>query len=60
MGFNPKYTDREGQGRQMTRRTVRLTDEENAKLDEVLNKTGYTLRDLFSEMLEERWIEEFR
>lgn len=59
MAFNPKYTDREGQGRSMVRRTVRLTEEENGMLDEILAKTGYTLRDLIAELVEERWMEEF-
>lgn len=58
MAFNPRYTDREGQGRNMVRRTVRLTDEENKQLDEVLKKTEMTLRDLVAEMINERWMEE--
>lgn len=59
MAFNPKYTDREGQGRNMIRRAVRLTEEENEMLNEILSKTGYTLRDLIAELVEERWMEEF-
>ena len=58
MGFNPKFTDRQGQANDMKQRKVRLTDEENRMLDEVLEKTGYTLRDLFAELVEERWHEE--
>lgn len=58
MGMNPKYTDRNGMGRQMQRRAVRLTEEENSMLNEVLEKTGQTLRDFFAELIEERWLEE--
>lgn len=59
MAFNPKYTDRNGQARQMKVRQIRITEEENEMLEELLSKTGYTLRDLMAEMIEERWMEEF-
>lgn len=60
MGMNPKYTDRNGMGKQMTKRQVRLTDDENEQLNEILNKTGTTLRDLIAELINERWMEEFK
>lgn len=58
-GINPKYTDRSGQGRQMVKRQVRLTDDENEMLNELLAATGLTLRDLIAEMIDERYREEF-
>lgn len=60
MGLNPRYTDRNGLGKKMKTRQMRLTDEENEQLDEILIKTGYTLRDLMAELINERWLEEFK
>ncbi|MDK0700142.1 hypothetical protein QTI54_05920 [Clostridium perfringens] len=42
----------------MKQRKMRLTEEENEKLDELLAKTKLNLRDLMAELIEERWIEE--
>lgn len=56
-GMNPLYTDRNGMGRMMKKRTFRLTDEEDEMLKEVLIKSGTTLRDLMAELIQERWME---
>lgn len=58
-GLNPKYTTRDGQAREMKKRSFRLTEDENEMLEELLKHTGVTLRDLIAEMIEERWMEEF-
>ncbi len=58
-GINPKYTDRGGQGRKMKVRQLRLTDDENEMLNELLAATELTLRDLIAEMIDERYREEF-
>lgn len=51
------YEDRNGSSAEMKKRTVRLTDEENEKLDELLSITGLSLRELIAEMIDERYIE---
>ena len=58
-GINPKFTNREGQSRKMKVRQLRLTDDENEMLNELLAATGLTLRDLVSEMIDERYRNEF-
>lgn len=58
-GINPKFTNREGQSRKMKVRQLRLTDDENEMLNELLAATGLTLRDLIAEMIDERYREEF-
>ena len=53
-----KLTHRDGKSLEMKQRKMRLTEEENEKLDELLAKTKLNLRDLMAELIEERWIEE--
>lgn len=57
-GVSERFTDRGGESLQMKKRTVRLTEDENEMLEELLKHTGVTLRDLIAEMIEERWMEE--
>ena len=60
MATRKDYTDREGQAKEMKKRSIRLTDEENETLNELLDITGMTLRDLIAEMIEERYMEEIK
>jgi len=53
------YEDRNGSSAEMKKRTVRLTDEENEKLNELLSITGLSLRELIAEMIDERYIETY-
>jgi len=53
-----KLTHRDGKSLEMKQRKMRLTEEENEKLDELLAKTKLNLRDLMAELIEERWMEE--
>ncbi|EGT3617261.1 hypothetical protein [Clostridium perfringens] len=58
MKIKRSYKDREGNSLEMKKRTIRLTNEENEMLDEILDITKLSLRDLISEMIEERYVEE--
>ncbi|MGV2803586.1 hypothetical protein GNF85_07810 [Clostridium perfringens] len=58
MIIKKKLTHRDGKSLEMKQRKMRLTEEENEKLDELLAKTKLNLRDLMSELIEERWMEE--
>ncbi|MFH0325403.1 hypothetical protein [Clostridium perfringens] len=58
MIIKKKLTHRDGKSLEMKQRKMRLTEEENEKLDELLAKTKLNLRDLMAELIEERWIEE--
>ncbi|HAT4185391.1 TPA: hypothetical protein I9007_000878 [Clostridium perfringens] len=58
MIIKKKLTHRDGKSLEMKQRKMRLTEEENAKLDEILDKTGLNLRDLMAEMIEDKWMEE--
>ncbi|MGU9331989.1 hypothetical protein ACV30S_13410 [Clostridium perfringens] len=58
MATRKDYTDRAGQAKLMTKRGFRLTEEENDKLNELLKVTKLTLRDLITELIEDRYMEE--
>ena len=45
------YVDRNGKAQEMIKRTVRLTDDENMQLNELLSFTGMTLRDLVASLV---------
>lgn len=58
-GINPKYTDRGREGKKMKGRLIRLTEDENEMLDELIQATGLTMRDLIVKLLDEKYREEF-
>jgi hypothetical protein len=49
------YTDRDGQAREMRQRQIRVTEDENKKLNELIDLTGLTLRDLITGLIEEEY-----
>lgn len=58
MATRKDYTDREGLGKQMIKRGIRLTEEENEMLNELLEVNEMTLRDFIASLIEEEYIRE--
>lgn len=56
MATRKDYTDRSGEGKQMKQRLLRLTDEENEMLDDLIAETGMTMRDLIAILIENEHI----
>lgn len=57
MATRKDHQDRGGKSTEMVKRTVRLTQEENNKLNEILEVSKSTLRDAIADMIEKRYIE---
>lgn len=55
MALRKDLTDRQGKSLDMIKRGIRLTDEENYKLNKLLDVTGMTLRDLIASLIEEKY-----
>lgn len=52
MAVRKDSTDRNGKSREMAKRGIRLTDEENSKLNELVAHSGMNLRDYISNLIE--------
>ena len=57
MAARKDLTDRNGKSKDMVKRSVRLTDEENAMLNGLMAQTGLNLRDLIAQLIEEKYNE---
>ena len=57
MAARKDLTDRHGKSKEMIKRGVRLTNEENEKLNSLVAQTGLTLRDLVAQLIEEKYNE---
>ena len=57
MAARKDLTDRNGKSKDMVKRSVRLTDEENAMLNGLMAQTGLNLRDLIAQLVEEKYNE---
>lgn len=55
MAARNDLTDRNGKSKEMIKRGVRLTNEENAMLNILMSQTGLNLRDLISHLIEEEY-----
>ena len=55
MAARKDLTDRNGKSKDMIKRSVRLTDEENTMLNNLMGKTGLNLRDLIAHLVEEKY-----
>lgn len=55
MALRKDLTDRQGKSLDMIKRGIRLTDEENCKLNKLLDITGITLRDLIASLIEQEY-----
>lgn len=53
-----KYTDRSGASLEMIQRKVRLTEDENEMLNELLEFNQMTLRDLIAALIEDEYIKQ--
>lgn len=53
-----KYTDRAGASLEMIQRKVRLTEDENEMLNELLEFNQMTLRDLIAALIEDEYIKQ--
>lgn len=53
-----KYTDRSGASLEMIQRKVRLTEDENEMLNELLEFNQITLRDLIAALIEDEYIKQ--
>lgn len=51
MAARKDLTDRNGKSKEMPKRGIRLTDEENAKLNTLIVQTGKSLRDLIADLI---------
>ena len=56
MAVRKDYTDRNGLGKQMVRRSIRLTEDEDLMLSEMLQMNNLTLRDYIASLIEEDYI----
>lgn len=52
MAARNDLTNRNGKSKEMAKRTMRLTDIENSKLNELLTHSGMTLRDYMANLIE--------
>lgn len=52
MAARNDLTDRGGKSKEMAKRTMRLTDVENEKLNTLLIQSGMTLRDYMASLIE--------
>lgn len=52
MAARNDLTDRNGKSKEMSKRTMRLTDTENYKLNKLLSQSGITLRDYMANLIE--------
>ena len=52
MAARNDLTDRNGKSKEMTKRGIRLTEEENNKLNELVSNSGLTLRDYIAGLIE--------
>lgn len=57
MATRKDSTDRNGKAREMKLRGVRLTDAEDAMLNDLMAQTGLKLRDLIAQLIEEKYNE---
>lgn len=55
MALRHDLVDRKGKSSEMPKRGIRLTDEENTKLNELMDATGMNLRDLIASLIEEKY-----
>lgn len=55
MATRKDLTDRGGKSRDMVKRSFRVTDTENDKLNRLLAQTGLTLRDLMAYLIEKEF-----
>ncbi|GAA0715516.1 hypothetical protein GCM10008904_32450 [Paraclostridium ghonii] len=51
MTIREGYNDRQGKSKLMKKRTIRVTEEENKAIDELLEIKGKTLRDVITDLV---------
>jgi hypothetical protein len=57
MAARKDLTDRKGKSKEMIKRGIRLTDEENNKLNRLMGDMGLNLRDLIAYLVEKEFKE---
>ncbi len=55
MAARKDLTDRNGKSKEMIKRGVRLTDEENYRLERLMTMSGLNLRDLIATLVNEKY-----
>lgn len=55
MAARNDLTDRNGKSKEMIKRGVRLTDEENYRLERLMTMSGLNLRDLIATLVNEKY-----